>query len=205
MGKDKLSYVVIGVLLSIMFLQWKNGCGKPSKDVTPVEIVKVDTLYDTVYVHDTIVGEPDHVYHHYDTTIWVKEPEHVPSEVYEELYKQYITLGNEHFSTNGYVTRFPIDTFGYVTVYDTIQGNKLISNKLVSELMISEKTIVVEKLRQAQPQMYIGGGFFSDGIRVVNGAQLGLLYRDRKDRIYGLSGGAFGGAPAFGISYYRKF
>ena len=203
MRKDRLSYIVIGVLLAIMFLQWKNGC-KPPKEV-PLEIVRIDTLYDTVYVHDTIVGEPEWVYHHYDTTIWVQQPENVPSEAYEELYKQYIALGNEHFSTNGYVTKFPIDSFGYVTVYDTVQGNELISNKLIADLKIPEKTIVIEKLRPATKQFYWGVGALSNGTQVVNGFKASLLYKDRKDRILELSGGMFQKSPIIGASFYKKF
>lgn len=203
MRKDRLSYIVIGVLLAIMFLQWKNGC-KPPKEV-PLEIVRIDTLYDTVYVHDTIVGEPEWVYHHYDTTVWVQQPENVPSEAYEELYKQYIALGNKHFSTNGYVTKFPIDSFGYVTVYDTVQGNELISNKLIADLKIPEKTIVIEKLRPATKQFYWGVGALSNGTQVVNGFKASLLYKDRKDRILELSGGMFQNSPIIGASFYKKF
>lgn len=205
MRNDRLSYIVIGVLLTITFLQWKGGCDKPPKVLPPVEIVKIDTLYDTTYVYDTIVGEPEHVYYHYDTTIWIKEPEHVPASTYDSLLEQYIALGNQLYSTSGYVTRFPIDTFGFVTVYDTVWGNSLVFNKLVSDLKIPERTIVVEKMRPATRQFYWGIGALSNGSQVISGFKAGLMYRDRKDRMLELSGGMFGSSPIIGASFYKKF
>lgn len=204
MRKNNLSYIVIGVLLTIMFLQWKNGC-KPPKETPPLEIVRVDTLYDTTYIHDTVVGEPEWVYHHYDTTIWIQEPDNVPASTYDSLLAQYIALGNEMYSTNGYATKFPIDSFGFVTVYDTVEGNKLISNKLIADLKIPEKTIIVEKMRPATRQLYWGIGGLSNGTQVISGFKAGLMYRDRKDRMFELSGGMFGSSPIIGASFYKKF
>lgn len=204
MRKNNLSYIVIGVLLTIMFFQWKNGC-KPPKEVPPLEIVRVDTLYDTTYIHDTVVGEPEHVYYHYDTTIWIQEPDHVPASTYDSLLAQYIALGNQLYSTSGYATRFPIDTFGYVTVYDTIWANQLITSVLLSDLKIPEKTIIVEKLRPATRQLYWGIGGLSNGTQVISGFKAGLMYRDRKDRMFELSGGMFGNSPIIGASFYKKF
>jgi len=152
-----------------------------------------------------VVGEPQWVYHQYDTTIWVMEPEHVPASTYDSLLAQYIALGNELYSTNGYLTKFPIDSFGYVTVFDTIFSNQLISSVLVSDLKIPEKTIVIEKLRPATRQLYWGIGGLSNGSQVVNGFRAGLMYRDRKDRMFELSGGIFGSSPIFGATFYKKF
>lgn len=197
------TYLVWLALLGIFFLQWRYGCNP--KPPIEVEIVRVDTFYDTIYVRDTIVGEPEWVYHHYDTTIWVQNPEFAPSEDYDSLYGQYISLGNSHFSTNGFETKFPIDSFGHVTVYDTVQGNMLISSTLVSDLKIPEKTIVVEKLAPAKFEKYIGAGIMSDGIRGVNGVKVGLLFKDKRNRMYELSGGMFGKSGMFGVSHYRKF
>jgi hypothetical protein len=203
MGKS-IPYIIIGVLLTVIFLLWKNGCNKPPKEIA-VEIVRVDTLYDTTYIHDTVVGDPEWVYHHYDTTIWIMEPENVPASTYDSLLAQYIALGNELYSTNGYLTKFPIDTFGFVTVFDTIEANRLISSVLLSDLRIPEKTIIVEKLRPATRQLYWGIGGLSNGSQVVNGFRAGLMYRDRKDRMFELSGGIFGSSPIFGATFYKKF
>jgi len=199
-----IPYIIIGVLLAVIFLLWKNGCNKPPREI-PIEMVRVDTLYDTTYVYDTVVGEPQWVYHQYDTTIWVMEPEHVPASTYDSLLAQYIALGNELYSTNGYLTKFPIDTFGFVTVFDTIEANRLISSVLLSDLRIPEKTIIVEKLRPATRQLYWGIGGLSNGSQVVNGFRAGLMYRDRKDRMFELSGGIFGSSPIFGATFYKKF
>jgi hypothetical protein len=186
-----LPYVIIGVLLALLLI--------PRKPVQPVETVIVDTLYDTLYVHDTIAGEPEWVYHHYDTTVWVNTPEHVPSKVYEELLQQYIALGNQLYSTNGYKTRFPIDTFGYVTVFDTIYSNNLISSVLVSDLKIPEKTIIIEKWRPQTRQLYFGGG-----VSYPFGAHTGLMYKDLKDRLLGFSIGTNGNGLNYNLSYYVK-
>lgn len=187
-----------------MFFQWKNGCKKPAP-LPPVEVVKIDTLYDTLYIHDTVPGEAEWVYHHYDTTIWVMEPENVPASTYDSLLAQYLELGNLFYSTNAYRTRFPIDTFGYVTVFDTIWSNKLISSILVSDLKIPEKTVIIEKLRPAQRELYWGIGGLSNGIQVVSGFKMGLMYKDRKNSMFELSGGIFNNSPILGASFYKKF
>ena len=202
--RKNLPYIVIGVLLTIMFFQWKSGCKKPSP-LPPLEVVKVDTLYDTLYIHDTVPGEPEWVYHHYDTTIWVMEPENVPASTYDSLLVQYIALGNQLYSTNGYSTRFPIDTFGYVTVFDTIWSNTLVSSSLVSDLKIPEKTIIVEKLRPEEQKIYLGFGLLSNGVQVVSGANVGMFYKDRRDRMLGATMGVLGGQPLFGLSFYKRF
>ena len=189
-----------------MFFQWKSGCKKPVP-LPPVEVVKVDTLYDTTYIHDTVPGEPEWVYHHYDTTVWVMEPENVPASTYDSLLVQYIALGNQLYSTNGYSTRFPIDTFGYVTVFDTIWSNTLVSSSLVSDLRIPEKTIYVEKVvyRPKEQEMYLGLGLMSNSVQVVSGVNVGMLYKDRKDRMYGGTLGYFAGQPVLGLSFYKRF
>lgn len=199
-----IPYIIIGVLLVVIFLLWKNGCNKPPKEV-PYEIVRIDTLYDTTYIHDTIVGAPEWVYHHYDTTIWVLQPENVPASTYDSLLVQYIALGNQLYSTNGYETKFPIDTFGFVTVFDTVWSNSLIKSTLVSDLKIPERTITIEKLRPATRQLYWGIGALSNGSQVISGFKAGLMYRDRKDRILELSGGMFGNSPIVGATFYKKF
>jgi hypothetical protein len=190
-----------------MFFQWKNGGGCKQPIPPPLEIVRVDTLYDTIYVRDTVIGKPDWVYHHYDTTVWVNTPEHVPSKVYEELLEQYIALGSKLYSTNGYRTKFPIDSFGYVTVFDTVYSNQLISSVLVSDLLIPEKTIYVEKVvyRPKEQEMYLGLGLMSNTVQTISGVNVGMLYKDRKDRIYGGTMGYFAGQPILGLSFYKRF
>lgn len=186
-------YIIIAVLLGVVFFQ--KRCSPP----IVTEVVKIDTLYDTTYIHDTVPGETEWVYSHLIDTLWKDSIRYVPDTSYEGLYKQYIALGNELFTTNAFSTKFPIDSFGYVIVEDTVFGNKLITSRLISNLSIPEKTIVIEKWSPKVRELYFGGG-----ATYPFGANTGLMYKDLKDRILGFSVGANGRGLNYNLSYYVK-
>jgi len=187
-----IPYIIIGVLLTLLVFH------KKSVPLGPTEIVKVDTLYDTLYIHDTVQGSPQLVYQKGDT-VWMDSIQYIPDTNYNKLYQQYLTLGNAMFTRNTFVSKFKIDTFGEVSVIDTVYANRLISTMLVNNLKIPEKTVIVEKLRPQQKELYFGGG-----ISYPFGAHTGIMYKDLKDRLIGASVGANAKGLTYNLSYYVK-
>lgn len=188
-----LPYIIISILLGYILLQ-KNACTS-----SETEVVSVDTLYDSVYVHDTIVVTDHKPVYVKGDTVWMDSIQYIPDTSYQGLLGQYTSLGNEYFSRKVYSTKFPIENYGYVIVEDSITANSLVSSKLISNLVIPEKTIIVEKLRAQKSQVFVGGG-----ISLPLGAHIGIMHKDLKDRIASLSVGANNNGLTSSLSYYVK-
>ena len=77
--------------------------------------------------------------------------------------------------------------FGTVTVTDTVFKNRLYGRKYDFDLIIPEyqTTIVVKELPKRQ--LFLGGGLNFDNTHIINSIYGGLLYKDRKEHIYGLN------------------
>jgi hypothetical protein len=66
------------------------------------------------------------------------------------------------------------------------------------------KTITIIEAQQPNRQLYIGGNLFGDR-RTLQMITPGLLYKDRKDRVYQLNVGVdFYGTLTYGLGTYWK-
>jgi len=188
-----LPYIIISILLGVLLLQ-RTACSS----IEGTTETRIDTLYDTTYIHDTVKGDVKIVKIKGDT-VWQSIPQYLPDTSYEGLLSQYRSLRDSFFSIKTYSTKFLVDSFGYVIVEDSITTNSLVGSKMISHLKIPEKTITVEKLRPQASQTYVGGG-----IMVPFGAQVGVMHKDKKDRIVSLSVGANKFGMNSAVSYYVK-
>jgi hypothetical protein len=196
--QTKHLYTIIIALIVIVLLQ-RTGCSYISKDAPKVTI---DTLISVIEIHDTIKGKPIFIKAKKDT-IWKDSLIFKPDTNYENLLKQYIALGDSHFITNVYNTKYELDSFGTATVVDTVKANKL-SGRLISyNLNVPTKKITVTKIVPPVRQFYLGGGLYGNPLILIKSANLGVLYKDRKDRIFIASVG-FDGQPIYGFNSYWK-
>lgn len=191
--KSAIPYIIIGILLTIIFLQWKN-CSTP----LPTEIVKIDTVVKIVEIREKIHGDTLYIISSKRDTVWKESVLYIPDSTYKGLLAQYYMLGDKFFATNSFKTSFPVKDYGYVEVTDSIRENVLVSSTLETFLKIPEKEIVIEKQITLPPmaELFIGGGL--SGNTFVNGIQLGGMYKDRKSRMYGLNVQYH---PSLGLSY----
>jgi hypothetical protein len=196
--QSKYLYIVIIALVAVVLLQ-RNGC-----TYVPVEApkVKVDTFINIIEVHDTIPGKPILIKAKKDT-LWRDSLIFQPDTNYANLLKQYIALGDSHFVKNVYKTNYQLDSFGTATVVDTVTANKLTGRLISYNLSIPTKTITVTKAAPAVKQFYIGGGLYGNPLTIIKSANLGVLYKDRQDRIFVASVG-FDGQPIYGFHSYWK-
>jgi len=196
--QSKHLYIIIIALVVIVLFQ-RTGCTYIPKDV-PKQ--KVDTLINIVEVHDTIQGKPILIKAKKDT-LWRDSLIFQPDTSYANLVKQYLALGDSMFSKNVYKTSYQLDSFGTAIIVDTVTANKLAGRLISYNLNIPTKTITITKPAPAVRQFYIGGGLYGNPLVPIKSANLGLLYKDRKDRIFIASIG-FDGQPIYGFQTYWK-
>jgi hypothetical protein len=196
--------VIIIILLIIIFLQRCDGGGQEvssNGNKSDTTVLVINHLYkDTTKSKPTFIkGERD--------TILESSVYYLPSSNYDSLYVQYNTLKEAYLSRNMYRDSVQIDTFGYIKVIDTLQKNQMVGRSFIKDLKIPEKTITVTNTIFPEPkrQVYIGGGVLGNKDNIVGQVQAGLLLKNKKDQIFGISTGInANGQVQYGISSYWK-
>lgn len=200
--KNSIPYIIIGILLTIIFLQWKQ-CSKPAE----VVVVKIDTVVKVVEIRETVHSDTLYIVSSERDTMWKESVIYVPDSTYKGLLAQYYTLGDKYFTTNYFNTTFPIKDYGYVVITDTIKENLLAGSGMQTFLKIPERTITIEKEVVLPPasEMFIGGGIGVQPTTFINSIYFGGLYKDKKRNIYGIN---INYSPSiglsYGVSYYTK-
>jgi hypothetical protein len=196
----KIPYLLIAVLIVIILLQRCGGI------MVPLPQSKTDTVvemkYDTVIIKGKskpvfIKGERD--------TIIETETKYILSKTDSNIAEKFDTLVQLYSMKNIYRDSVKIDTFGYITLTDTVQQNKFLGRSFTTNIVIPEKTVTITKTIYPKPtrQFYIGGGISGNKTSPINSVNAGLLYKDRRDRIFGI-GASYDGQINFGIQSYWK-
>ena len=198
-----LPYAVIVGLLAIIFLQ--RECTPKQK---PCE-TNTDTITVPHYIQVPYKG---------DIKAYTLKPSKiiptksvpkalVPDSSYNVLYKQYVDLLKEHTYTKLYIDSLKIDTLGYVLVTDSVKNNNLFSRKFHYDLKFTQKNVdhYIPVQSPVKNQVYIGGGLSSTKTFNVIGAEAGMLFKTKKDNIYGITAGiTTSGNIMFGVHSYWK-
>lgn len=151
--------------------------------------VVYQTTSDTVYVKkDTTIYKKgdDIVIHDTDTITRPGDTVFIPSPDCDELKAQYEELALLYKTRNIYFDSIPIDTFGYAYLLDTLQYNKFQSREFTLDYSIP----VITNTEVSEPShlFYMGGGL-SLGDNKINQVQLGLLYKPKKNNVFGIHAG----------------
>lgn len=187
-------------LLLVTFFQYRK-----IKEVESLPVI-TDTVIEYIEIHDTLIqpGEIEFIEGETDT-LWLTEIEYQPDPEHERLLQQYMVLGNKHFAKNSFETRFPIAGYGSAIVRDTVIENKLVGSGLELDVIFPSKTITVVKPAPPVNNWFIGTSITGDKEQFVNSVNVGALYKDKKDRIFGASiGFNETGRLQYGISSYIK-
>lgn len=193
--KNSIPYIIIGILLTIIFLQWKQ-CSKPAE----VVVVKIDTVVKVVEIRETVHSDTLYIVSSERDTMWKESVIYVPDSTYKGLLAQYYTLGDKYFTTNYINTTFPIKDYGYVVVSDTIKENLLAGSGMQTFLKIPERTITIDKEVVLPPasEIFLGGGIGVQPTTFMNSIYFGGLYKDKKRNMYGIN---INYSPSIGLSY----
>ena len=191
-------YILILGLVIVILLQ-RTGCTYLHK--TPV-LPKIDTVIQYIQIHDTVHGKPILLKAKKDT-IWRDSIQYKPDTSYAGLLKQYNSLDDKYFTEHIFKTDYKLGTYGTASVYDTVVANMIIGNSIAYNVTIPEKIVTITKTLPAVRQLFIGGGLVGNQLNPIHSAHVGLLYKDRQDRIFGASVG-YDGQVVYEFSTYWK-
>lgn len=184
---NKIPYIVIVALVVVIILM--RSCSNViDKETT---YVKTDTIWketkDTVTKNVNIVSV-----------------RYVP--VKETIFTSVDTCNKEYNRQTVYRDTIKLDSIGGITIIDTVFQNRLGKRTIFKDYKIPlvTKTSTIIKAQQPNRQLYIGGNLFGDR-RSLQTITPGLLYKDRKDRIYIANVGVnFDGSITYGVGAYFK-
>ena len=197
-SKIKLSYLIIIILVIIILLQRScSGTLFPNKDEVKIE---VDTVYK--HIHDTVYKNVKVIKRVY---VPVNKPEYTPGESLDTCKLRFNNLLKEHLTQSIYLDTINIDDIGSVVVIDTVWMNKLYGKrKYITDYKIPTITVTITKKEDPKRQLYIGGNLFGNQASFQS-VTPGLLYKDKKDRMYQANVGLnVNGQITYGIGTYWK-
>jgi hypothetical protein len=184
---NRVPYIVIIALVVIIILM--RSCNNiNSKETT---YVKTDTIWNET--KDTITKN-----------VKVFSVKYIP--VKDTIFKNIDTCNKEYNKQTIYRDTIKLDSIGDIKIIDTVFQNKLGKRTIFKDYKIPlvTKTITIIKAQQPNRQLYIGGNLFGDR-RTLQMITPGLLYKDKKDRIYQLNVGVnFDGTFTYGVGTYFK-
>jgi len=198
-SKINFTYIIIAVLVVIIFLQ--RSCSSVSTTEEPTVITKYDTIWKKT--HDTITKEVEVIKIEY---VKPDGPEYTPGEHIDTCRARFNYLLKQHTARRTYKDTIKLDSLGTITVIDTVWLNKLGKRTYIKDYKIPlvTKTVTIIKAQQPKRQLYIGGNLFGDR-RTLQSFTPGLIYKDRKDRIFQANVGVnFDGTLIFGVGTYWK-
>ncbi len=197
--KFDYKYIVIVVLVAIIILM--RSCESTFIPKEPVVITKYDTIWKET--HDTITKEVEVVKIKY---VKPEGPQYTPGENIDTCRARFNYLLKQHIARRTYKDTIALDSLGTITVIDTVWLNKLGKRTYIKDYKIPlvTKTITIIKQPDPKRQLYIGGNLFGDKTTLQSFTP-GVLYKDRKDRIYQANVGVnFDGTLIFGLGTYWK-
>ena len=188
--------IAIFILAVIIVLQRSNS----SPDIVEKPIVVRDTVWQK---KDSLIYTSPKVVQ----TIPVKiiSEKYLPDPNYDKLVLKYQELVKLHLAKNIQKDSVQIDSIGFVKVTDTVQNNVVQNRKWEYNIKYPIiKETVIQPPKKVN-QLYIGGGLQGNQYNIINSINGGILYKNKKDQLYGLSIGVnTNGQVVYGVSSYWK-
>jgi hypothetical protein len=177
---DFKTLMILGLIIVILLMQMCNG---DKKEINKGDTIKVkgkkyevvDHRRDTTYLtRDSIVYKKGK-----DIRVEVKVPVYIPANVdTQDILKDY-------FARRFYVDTLDLGEKSFVIVKDTITENKILSRVFessITERIINDTLFLAELPKR---QMFVGFQMGFDKKDIFNYGGLNLLYKDKKDKIFG--------------------
>jgi hypothetical protein len=197
MNSKNIPYIVIAVLIFIICL---GRCNTSTIITEP----KVITIIDTITIRDTIKSKPKLIkiestpQEQWDTV-------YIADTSYRGLKTQYLNMADDYLSNKYYGdTVYIKDSItGWLYIKDTVRKNTLTGRGLEYFLNYPKVTTIITLPAPKVRQLYFGGELHGNLISPVALAAVGLIYKDRKDQMFGLSVG-YSDQIIYGVSSYWK-
>jgi len=197
-----MNKLLTGIIVVLVFYVAfsKNGCSPRHQ--------KSDTLtvHDTTWsVHDTTIYKTLKGKVLHDTI--ATPPEYIADTNYPKLLAQYNDLLKKYMALVEFKDTIRLDTLGYVAITDTVNQNSIKGRSVRSNYKIPTITITntITHYAPLKAALFFGGGVEGNQTLGVTGANVGILYKSKKDKIVGINVGSnIGQQLTFGISSYWK-
>jgi hypothetical protein len=199
--KDKLIFlIIIGALATLALYQWKGS----SKAKGPDTLIVRDTTW---LKHDSLIVKKVKVKQEIPVPYEVLVKEYQADTSYPKLKKQYDDLAKDYAAKRIYVDSVNVGKFGHIQIIDTVVKNKLSkrTTKDNFKIPVVKETVTITKYAEPERQLYLGGGVNANSSSGIRGVEGGLLYKTKKDQIYGVKATTtIDGITTFGVSTYFK-
>ncbi len=187
--------IIVFLLLVLMFRTCKNSYPTTSptqiiRDTT--WIIKDSVVYSKPQVVKVIPATQSKEYH---------TKEYLPDTNYSKLLLQYREVVDRLLSSNIVKDSIKIDSIGNVFITDTINNNLITGRSVATSLkypIVKETLTVYEKKKN---QLYLGFSVTGNAVTSLNGE---LLFKNKKDNMFGLSAGICSNGIIYGVRYYTK-
>lgn len=196
--KNNLFSLIVLVLLgSLVFLQWKN------KQLIAA-LPKPEVVRDTVWSHkDTVVYVKPQIVETIPYKVKETSVKYVPDTNYARLVMQYHDLVQELLATHILRDSFMVDTFGYVKVIDTVTKNNIQGRSYVSHLKFPTFKETVTVYPEPKGGWYWGAGIQMQNPSLMENINTGFLYRTKYDIMLGATIGMNNrGTAIYGVQTY---
>lgn len=190
--KANLIGIIALVLFFVLLFSEINGCNNNptsggTDTLTRETIIKYDTM-PVQYIPQYILVPTD------SQAPVVLPPNYVPAGDFQALLKQYNELARKHLTTNTYNDSIPLKDstgkqVGIVSIKDVISENQIKSRTPSYQLMFPHSYTTITLAKQYR-QFYGGIAVTGTPAQIVNGGNVGLAYKDKKDKIYQFKVGA---------------
>lgn len=197
-----MNKLLTGIIVVLVFYVAfsKNGCSPRNQKSDTV------TVHDTTWsVHDTTIYKTLKGKVLHDTI--ATPPEYIADTNYPKLLAQYNDLLSKYMALVEFKDTIRLDTLGYVAITDTVNQNNIKGRSVRSNYKIPTITVTNTITNYAPPKamLFFGGGVQGNQTLGVTGANLGILYKSKKDKIVGFNvGSTIGSQLNYGISSYWK-
>ena len=198
---NKLLTVIIVVLVLYVAFS-KNGCSPRHQKSDTVTVHDTSwSVHDTT-IYKTLIGKGKTLHDTIQTP-----PEYIADTNYPKLLAQYNDLLSKYMALVEFKDTIRLDTLGYVAITDTVNQNNIKGRSVRSNYKIPTITITNTITNYAPPKamLFFGGGVQGNQTLGVTGANLGIIYKSKKDKIVGFNvGSTIGSQLNYGISSYWK-
>ena len=194
--QNKIPYYLIAGLVAIIILQrsCNNNIGINNDKIT----VKTDTVWKVT--KDTVFKTVNAVKTEY---ISIDKEEYKSGGSIDTCKTRFNNLLKEHLVRTVYSDTLKLDSLGTIVIQDTVWLNKLYGKReYIKDYKIPFVTKTITKKEDPRRQMYIGGNAFIGESGLLTP---GLIYKDRKDRVYQANVGlGIDGSINYGFGMYWK-
>lgn len=197
--------ILIAIVLAILVFQ---TCSKPK---TESEKPKIETVSksDTAWKSPQQPAPIINVYPTATQTIpyQVKstDTKYVPDTNYEGLLKQYKQALDSLLATKVYDQTYKQDSSS-ITLKDTVRENKIIGRSYKFDLkypvITNTTTTTITLPYKPKSILYIGGGVNGSQITPIQSFDAGLMFKDKKDHLYGGKVGMGANGITYGVQSY---